>query len=164
MVKGLPKKNSVHQLALFSGILGITAFLASLAWQWIGAVPCILCTLERHIFLVGGTLSLLALAFDGQNGQRFLSFSITAWLCLAIVSFRHMGIQEGWFSLPKACKAAIPLMDINKLEAFLSSREQSSCDTIPFTVLGLPPTFFILGVALFLAALCFWGFLKNDEH
>ena len=159
------KINPKH-VGLFVGLFGIAGFLAALVWQMLGATPCFLCLVERYLFLAAGIVALISFGCPGLCAQRLLACSGTLWICLSFTAFYHMGIQFRWFRAPSVCQASsLPLEDsIEALEAFLSSKTQVSCTAIEFTFLGLPPTFYLLGVASCFTLLCFWAFVKTTSH
>jgi disulfide bond formation protein DsbB len=140
-----------NRLPLFVGFCGLFAGLGAFVWEMFGAVPCILCKVERLAFLFAAVVVLLSLA-----GFRkfFLSLGLASWISTCFVLLYHMGIQLRWFNVPQLCKASLPSGSVEELEKFLKSAPQSSCDTIEFSVLGLPPTFYLLGFAVLMAIMC----------
>ncbi|MEH0002028.1 MAG: disulfide bond formation protein B [Holosporaceae bacterium] len=159
-------KINPRHIGLFVGLFGISGFLAAVLWQMLGATPCFLCLVERYLFLAGGLVALATFRCSALCAQRLLACSGTLWACLSFTTFYHMGIQFRWLRAPSVCQASsLPLEDsVEALEAFLSSKTQVSCTAIEFTFLGLPPTFYLLGVASCFTLFCFWGFTQKTQH
>ena len=141
-------------VALIVAFSGIGACIAAFVWESLGAIPCLLCKVERLVFLAAGVSALLSLL-----GARkiFLWLSALFWFGASGVLFTHMGIQLGWFPLPQVCRVDIPLTSAEAIEKALLAKPQVSCDTIEFTLFGLPPTFYLLGFALVMLSACLWA-------
>lgn len=152
---------TTRHLAWGIGFFGLFSFCVALAWEHSGAKPCILCHVERWMFLAGGLLAFVPLFFRGLTAQRLLALTTAVWCGLVVVVFYHYGIQMRWFHLPNACHFSMPDVSIVMLERLLSTRTQAACSNIPFSFLGQPPTFYILFTALKLAILGLWGFLRR---
>ena len=156
-------KNWIHPrgVSLFVGIIGVCSFIAALVWQFLGAVPCPFCYMERTLMLIAGLACFGGLVWQCQSLYAGLLTSAFAWLAAIVVLMRHIGVQYHWAVLPQMCKADLP-DNILEMEAFLQKKPQASCDQIEFLLLGLPPTFYLLGLCLICFSLCCWGFLREE--
>ncbi|TGW15546.1 disulfide bond formation protein B [bacterium NHP-B] len=150
------------QLLLIIGMTAGGGFIAALVWEWLGAVPCAFCKLERTLLALVALTVLL-----GQGGKKYTRDLLAVvgfmWLALCVVFVRHIGIQYRLFSLPKACLGTLPSHNVLEMERFLSHKPQASCDQMDFLFLGLPPTVYLLALCVVMVGLCFWGFLRHDK-
>jgi disulfide bond formation protein DsbB len=138
------------------GILGLLSYVAALVWESTGAVPCILCQIERLLFAGAGIFALMGALFYQKFFKAGAYLSSFLWLASLLTLVYHFLIQMRWIPLPALCRASVPMGSIEEMERFLSTTKQVSCDTVEFTVLGLPPTFYLMGVVCVLLVICGW--------
>lgn len=156
-------KLSINQSTLLLVFLGISAFAIGLLWESTGATPCILCKLERWLFLSAGLCATLPLlTYRVVTKQRLTLFGTTIWCSLCVTFFRHYGIQMKWFSLPHACHFSLPQTDLLTLEKMLASRIQIQCDHMPFLFLGQPPTFYLFFLCAGAMLFSMWLFIRHE--
>ena len=104
----------------------------------LGHKPCNLCIIERYPYL--GAIILISLIFILNKFSKTISFVIFLLFVFgAIISFYHVGIEQGFFDESFVC-------DIQKVEQNLSKEEllkqlkntmPVSCKEVSFRFLGL---------------------------
>ncbi len=151
-----------QQLLFIVGQVAGLGVIAALVWQWLGAVPCAFCELERTLLALVTITALLGHSVK-KYSHDFLAVVGFMWLTLCVVFVRHIGIQYRLFSLPKACQGTFPSHNVLEMERFLSQKPQASCDQMDFLFLGLPPTVYLLALCVVMVGLCCWGFLRHDK-
>lgn len=153
----------VRKIILGISILGLSSFLTAFLWEHVGhATPCVMCYLERWCFLIAGVLGVCTLQSKKDLiAARMLGVIGFVFAAASVILFRHMGTQYKWFKAPGMCRGKGPVSESDFANQLLSPISQVSCDRIEFTVLGQPPTFFLLGLTLTLVVICAFGFLTS---
>ena len=132
---------SKNNKLILNGILIFSVLSLSIAYfiQYVlGHNPCNLCIIERYPYL--GAIILISLIFILNKFSKTISFVIFLLFVFgAIISFYHVGIEQGFFDESFVC-------DIQKVEQNLSKEEllkqlkntmPVSCKEVSFRFLGL---------------------------
>ena len=132
---------SKNNKLILNGILIFSVLSLSIAYfiQYVlGHKPCNLCIIERYPYL--GAIILISLIFILNKFSKTISFVIFLLFVFgAIISFYHVGIEQGFFDESFVC-------DIQKVEQNLSKEEllkqlkntmPVSCKEVSFRFLGL---------------------------
>jgi len=126
---------------ILSGILALSIVSLSIAYfiQYIlGHKPCNLCLIERIPYIASAIL--VALIFIINKFERFIAIIILLFfVCGAIVSFYHVGIEQGFFSESLLCNIGNGSENLTK-EDLLKQLQNStpvSCKDVTFRFLGL---------------------------
>ena len=126
---------------ILNGILALSILALASAYfiQYIlGHKPCNLCFIERIPYLVA--IILITLIFLINKHQKLITGVVLLFFSFgAIVSFYHVGIEQGFFSESLVCDLSISSTNFSK-EDLLKQLENStaiSCKEVTFRFLGL---------------------------
>ena len=126
--------------SILSGVLAFCILSLSIAYfiQYIlGHKPCNLCLIERIPYL--SAIILVALIFIVKRFEKIFSGIILIFFIFgAIISFYHVGIEQGFFSESLVCNLGNSGADLSK-EQLLKQLENApiSCKEVTFRFLGL---------------------------
>ena len=125
---------------LLNGILAFSILSLSIAYfiQYIlGHKPCNLCIIERIPYIAA--IILISLIFILNRYQKIISSLILIFFIFgAVVSFYHVGIEQGFFSESLICELSNN-KSLNKQELLnqLKKTEIVSCRDVTIRFLGL---------------------------
>ena len=126
--------------SILNGVLAFSILSLSIAYfiQYIlGHKPCNLCLIERIPYL--SAIILVALIFIVKRFEKIFSGIILIFFIFgAIISFYHVGIEQGFFSESLVCNLVNSGEDLSK-EQLLKQLENTpiSCKEVTFRFLGL---------------------------
>tara|TARA_B100000530_G_C15839513_1_gene440756 strand:+ start:456 stop:935 length:480 start_codon:yes stop_codon:yes gene_type:complete len=126
--------------SILNGVLAFSILSLSIAYfiQYIlGHKPCNLCLIERIPYLTA--IILVALIFIVKRFEKIFSGIILIFFIFgAIISFYHVGIEQGFFSESLVCNLGNSGADLSK-EQLLKQLENApiSCKEVTFRLLGL---------------------------
>ena len=126
--------------SILNGVLAFSILSLSIAYfiQYIlGHKPCNLCLIERIPYL--SAVILVALIFIVKRFEKIFSGIILIFFIFgAIISFYHVGIEQGFFSESLVCNLGNSGADLSK-EQLLKQLENApiSCKEVTFRFLGL---------------------------
>ena len=126
--------------SILNGVLAFSILSLSIAYfiQYIlGHKPCNLCLIERIPYL--SAVILVALIFIVKRFEKIFSGIILIFFIFgAIISFYHVGIEQGFFSESLVCNLGNSGTDLSK-EQLLKQLENApiSCKEVTFRFLGL---------------------------
>ena len=126
--------------SILNGVLAFSILSLSIAYfiQYIlGHKPCNLCLIERIPYL--SAIILVALIFIVKRFEKIFSGIILIFFMFgAIISFYHVGIEQGFFSESIVCNLGNSGADLSK-EQLLKQLENApiSCKEVTFRFLGL---------------------------
>ena len=126
--------------SILNGVLAFSILSLSIAYfiQYIlGHKPCNLCLIERIPYL--SAIILVALIFIVKRFEKIFSGIILIFFIFgAIISFYHVGIEQGFFSESLVCNLGNSEADLSK-EQLLKQLENApiSCKQVTFRFLGL---------------------------
>ena len=125
---------------ILNGVLAFSILSLSIAYfiQYIlGHKPCNLCLIERIPYL--SAIILVALIFIVKRFEKIFSGIILIFFIFgAIISFYHVGIEQGFFSESLVCNLGNSGADLSK-EQLLKQLKNApiSCKEVTFRFLGL---------------------------
>ena len=132
--------NSKNNKLFLNGILIFSILALSIAYfvQYIlGHKPCNLCLIERYPYL--GAVILISLIFILNKFEKSISFIILLLFIFgSVVSFYHVGIEQGFFSESLVCDLGKTQENLSK-ESLLKQLENTtpiSCKEVTFRILG----------------------------
>ena len=126
--------------SILNGVLAFSILSLSIAYfiQYIlGHKPCNLCLIERIPYL--SAIILVALIFIVKRFEKIFSGIILIFFIFGtIISFYHVGIEQGFFSESLVCNLGNSGADLSK-EQLLKQLENApiSCKEVTFRLLGL---------------------------
>ena len=126
--------------SILNGVLAFSILSLSIAYfiQYIlGHKPCNLCLIERIPYL--SAIILVALIFIVKRFEKIFSGIILIFFIFgAIISFYHVGIEQGFFSESLVCNLGNSGADLSK-EQLLKQLKNApiSCKEVTFRFLGL---------------------------
>ena len=127
--------------SILNGVLAFSILSLSIAYfiQYIlGHKPCNLCLIERIPYL--SAIIFVALIFIVKRFEKTFSGIILIFFIFgAIISFYHVGIEQGFFSESLVCDLGNSKDNLSK-EDLLKQLENStiiSCKEVTFSFLGL---------------------------
>ena len=156
---------SVHKLAIFLVMLSVITLGTTYYIEHILMYkPCNLCLIERIPYWVTLILSLIILTL--KKFQRILiSFILVSFVLGVIVSFYHVGIEQGFFDESLVClfNTNENLMNTEDLLASLQNNSVS-CKNVDFRIftfsLATINLFISLGVSVIITKILF-NYEKN---
>ena len=125
---------------ILNGILVFSILSLSIAYfiQYVlGHKPCNLCIIERIPYIAA--IILISLIFILNRYQKIISSLILIFFIFgAVVSFYHLGIEQGFFSESLVCDLGNS-QPLNKEDLLiqLKKTEKVSCKDVTFRFLGL---------------------------
>ena len=144
---------------LISLISIISAFFIEYA---LGYQPCNLCLIERIPY--GLTIILIVLNYFLKKNEYFIILLlILIFSFSAILSFYHLGIEQGFFEESVFCEAQNASSTISKEELLKQLQAKNvSCKDVTFRIFGFSLTSFNMLLSIFLVILL-TKFFKNYE-
>ena len=133
-MRPLKYKTVLNLILIFSVFSILFAFYVEYI---LGHKPCNLCLIERIPYL--SAIILVALIFIVKRFEKIFSGIILIFFIFgAIISFYHVGIEQGFFSESLVCNLGNSGADLSK-EQLLKQLENTpiSCKEVTFRFLGL---------------------------
>ena len=104
----------------------------------LGHEPCNLCLIERIPYLA--SLILISLIFIMNKFEKLISSIVLLFFIFgSVVSFYHVGIEQGFFSESLVCNLSSSNVDMSKEDLLkqLQNKTPISCKDVTFRVFGL---------------------------
>ena len=104
----------------------------------LGHEPCNLCLIERIPYLA--SLILISLIFIINKFEKVISGIVLLFFIFgSVVSFYHVGIEQGFFSESLVCDLGSSSMDMSKEDLLKQFQNKTpiSCKDVTFTFFGL---------------------------
>ncbi|MGB1548556.1 MAG: disulfide bond formation protein B [Alphaproteobacteria bacterium] len=138
------------------GFLGVSlaALGAAYGFEFIGGLkPCVLCLYQRVPYGLTAGLGVGALLFYRPAAAVPLGI-LFALLFLggAGLSFYHLGVEQGWFTLPPACGGETG-RSLETLRESLATTAPVPCDEVAWSFFGISLAGFNLVLSIFLTGL-----------
>ena len=122
----------------------------------LGHKPCNLCLIERIPYLVA--LIFISLIFMINKFEKLIAGIVMLFFIFgALVSFYHVGVEQGFFSEPLVCNLGVSNENLSK-EALLKQLESNSivsCKDVTFRFFGLSLATINTVISIFLSAIMF---------
>ena len=130
-------ETNLKVIFLFSLIALISAYLIEYV---LGHQPCNLCLIERIPY--GLSLILISLILYLKKSEKFLTLLlILTFIFSFVISFYHLGIEQGIFEESAVCDVKNFSENISKEELLSKLNEKTiSCKDVTFRILGLSLT------------------------
>ena len=126
---------------ILNGILAFSIFSLIIAYyiQYIlGHKPCNLCLIERIPYI--SAIILVSLIFIIKKFEKVIAGIVMLFFIFgAVISFYHVGIEQGFFSESLVCDLGSANENLSKedLLKLLESKTVVSCKDVTFRLLGL---------------------------
>ena len=126
---------------ILNSILAFSILSLAIAYfiQYIlGHEPCNLCLIERIPYL--GSLVLISLIFIINKFEKLIAGIVLLFFVFgSVVSFYHVGIEQGLFSESLVCDSGASSIDMSKQELLkqLQNKTPISCKDVTFRFFGL---------------------------
>ena len=126
---------------ILNGILAFSIFSLIIAYyiQYIlGHKPCNLCLIERIPYI--SAIILVSLIFIIKKFERVIAGIVMLFFIFgAVISFYHVGIEQGFFSESLVCDLGSTNENLSKEDLLkqLESKTVVSCKDVTFRLLGL---------------------------
>ena len=122
----------------------------------LGHEPCNLCLIERIPYLA--SLILISLIFIIKKFERMIAGIVLLFFIFgSIISFYHVGIEQGFFSESLVCDLNNSEKNLSKEDLIkqLESRTAVSCKDVTFRLFGLSLATINTVISIFLSAIMF---------
>ena len=126
---------------ILNGILAFSIFSLVIAYyvQYIlGHKPCNLCLIERIPYI--SAVILISLVFVIKKFEKVIAGIVMLFFIFgAVISFYHVGIEQGFFSESLVCDLGSANENLSKEDLLkqLESKTVVSCKDVTFRLLGL---------------------------
>ena len=157
----LKNNNLILNSVLVFSILSLS--IAYYIQYILGHKPCNLCLIERAPYIA--SVILISLIFILNRFKRMISGVLLLFFILgAIVSFYHVGIEQGFFSESLVCNlgASNENLSSDELLKQLESKTSLSCKNVTFKFFGLSLATINTLISIFLSAIML-KVIKNYE-
>ena len=146
-------------------VFSIFAILAAYFIQYIlGHQPCSLCLIERIPYIF--SIIIISICLFTQKFERatLVILSLTFFI-LALLSFYHFGIEQGFIKESLVCDLNSPNNELSK-ESLLNQLKEMpiSCKNVTFKVFGLSLATFNIFISLILSAIIVKKFLSYEKN
>ena len=130
----IKNKTTLNLILLFSIFaLGAAYFVEHI----LGHKPCNLCLIERLPYIFTIIIIFLGLIIKKFEKAIILSL-ILIFLTSTIISFYHLGIEQGFFKESLVCKLDSNILNLSKENLLKELQQQTiSCKNISFRIFGL---------------------------
>ena len=152
---------------IFNLILLFSIFALSAAYfieYILGHQPCNLCLIERIPFIM--VIIIILLFFSLKKFEKlFLIILSFIFLFATLISFYHLGIEQGFITDSLVCDLKSENNSLNK-EALLNQLKMKtiSCKDVTFTILGISLATFNIFTSLILSIITLKLFLKYEKN
>ena len=154
-------KINIHWYVIF--LLCLISIISAYFIEYVlGHQPCNLCLIERIPYVLG--LILIILNYILVKNERFIILLlILIFTFSAILSFYHLGIEQGFFEESMVCGLKDALNVITKEEILKQLQVKTvSCKDVTFRIFGFSLTAFNMIISLILV-IFLTNFFKNYE-
>ncbi len=147
----------INNRVILNTVLAFSILSLAIAYfiQYVlGHKPCNLCLIERIPYL--SAVILIPLIFMFNKFERSLAGIIMFFFIFgAVVSFYHVGIEEGFFSESLVCDLGAPSETLSKEDLLknLENKSAISCKNVTFRFLGLSLATINTVISIFLSGI-----------
>ena len=130
----------------------------------LGHEPCNLCKIER-IPYIGSIIIISFLIFTNRWERILLSITLLLFIFGAVISFYHVGIEQGVFSESLLCELGLNT-NIQNSEDLLKSLEKApiSCKDVTFKIFGLSLATFNAFLSIGISYILIKLLIKNEQN
>ena len=144
---------------ILNGILAFSIFSLVIAYyiQYVlGHKPCNLCLIERIPYI--SAVILISLVFIIKKFEKVIAGTVMIFFIFgAVISFYHVGIEQGFFSESLVCDLGSANENLSKEDLLkqLESKTVVSCKDVTFRLLGLSLATINTIISVFLSVIMF---------
>ena len=145
-------------------IFSIFAILAAYFIQYVlGHQPCNLCLIERIPYVFSILIISICLFTKRFEKIVLITLSLT-FLCAALLSFYHFGIEQGFIKESLVCELNSLNNELSK-EALLNQLKEIpiSCKNVTFKIFGLSLATFNIFISIILSVITMKIFLNYEK-
>ena len=157
----IKNKIILNLILLFSIVAIITAYIIQYV---LGHQPCNLCLFERIPYIFSIIIISVCLFSNKFEKITLIILSLT-FFSLTILSFYHLGIEQGFIKESLVCNLNTPSNELTKEDLLNQLKEMPiSCKDVTFKIFGLSLATFNIFISLILSAITiklFLGYEKN---
>ena len=157
----IKNKRILNLILLFSIVAIITAYIIQYV---LGHQPCNLCLFERIPYIFSIIIISVCLFSNKFEKITLIILSLT-FFSLTILSFYHLGIEQGFIKESLVCNLNTPSNELTKEDLLNQLKEMPiSCKDVTFKIFGLSLATFNIFISLILSAITiklFLGYEKN---
>ena len=142
---------------ILNGILAFSIFSLVIAYyiQYVlGYKPCNLCLIERIPYI--SAVILVSLMFIIKKFERVIAGTVMLFFIFgAVISFYHVGIEQGFFSESLVCDLGSANESLSKEDLLkqLENKTVVSCKDVTFRLLGLSLATLNTVISIFLSGI-----------
>jgi len=156
------KNKNILNIILFISIfsLGSAYFIEYI----LGYSACNLCLIERIPYFLA--LLIILIGFFLNRFEKFILISLGfIFLCATILSFYHVGIEQGFFEESLACVSNNDVILLNKKDLLKEIQTaRISCKDVDFTLFGLSLATINTIISLILSVINIRLFINYDKN
>lgn len=159
----LPIKNKIFNKLIL--LFSIFALLCAYFIQYfLGHEPCNLCLIERIPYFAA--LILISLMFIINKYEKKILIVVGIFFIFgAIVSFYHVGIEQGIFNETLLCDLGKSIKDPTSAELLKELQKKTiSCKDVTFSFLGVSLATFNTLISTFIAAIIFKNIINYEKN
>jgi len=157
----IKNKTTLNLILLFSIFaLGAAYFVEHI----LGHKPCNLCLIERLPYIF--TIIIIFLGLIIKKFEKAIIVSlILIFLTSTIISFYHLGIEQGFFKESLVCKLDSNILNLSKENLLKELQQQTiSCKNISFRIFGLSLATINTIISLILSVITIKLFLNYGKN
>ena len=156
------KKNTVLcVILLFSIFALITAYFIQ---HVLGHQPCNLCLIERVPYIL--TIIIIIINFIFKKFEKFFLINLVLiFISAALISFYHVGIEQGFISESLVCDLEDQITSLSKENILIELKNKTiSCKDVTFKIIGLSLATINTFISLILSFITIRLFLNYEKN
>ena len=157
----MKNKNTLNIILIISAVaLSSVYFIENV----LGYKPCNLCLIERWPYIIAIILILTNLIISKLEKIILIKLSII-FAAATILSFYHVGIEQGFFEESSVCTSNNEINSSNKEDIIKElQKEVVSCKNVEFIFFGLSLATINVIISFFLSAITFKLFINYEKN
>ena len=156
------KNKTTLNIILFISIIALVS--AYFIEYVLGYKPCNLCLIERWPYLIA-TIFILTNLITNKIEKIILIILAIIFAAATILSFYHVGIEQGFFDESLVCISNDGINSLNKEDILKElQKEVVSCKNVEFTFFGLSLATINAVISFVLSAITFKLFINYEKN
>ena len=156
------KNKTTLNIILFISIIALVS--AYFIEYVLGYKPCNLCLIERWPYLIA-TIFILTNLITNKIEKIILIILAIIFAAATILSFYHVGIEQGFFDESLVCISNNEINSLNKEDIIKElQKEVVSCKNVEFTFFGLSLATINTVISFILSAITFKLFIDYEKN
>ena len=156
------KNKTTLNIILFISIIALVS--AYFIEYVLGYKPCNLCLIERWPYLIA-TIFILTNLITNKIEKIILIILAIIFAAATILSFYHVGIEQGFFDESLVCISNGEINSLNKEDIIKElQKEEVSCKNVEFTFFGLSLATINAVISFVLSAITFKLFINYEKN